>query len=123
MARIVVVDDSKLMRHLLQRILEQAGHEVTVWNDLAASEVPERISAGAPDLIITDYQMPGCNGLTLVRMARKTKPELPIVVLTADHDPEVVRGLTRLEVKHILFKPLQEAQLMEAIRLSLAPAE
>lgn len=123
MPKIVVVDDSKLMRHLLQRILELAGHEVTVWHDLAASEVPERINASAPDLIITDYQMPGCNGLTLVRMARKTKPELPVVVLTADHDPEVVKVLSRLEVKHILYKPVQEGELMEAIRQSLAPAE
>jgi CheY-like chemotaxis protein len=123
MPKIVVVDDSKLMRHLLQRILEQAGHEVTLWNDLAASEVPERINAATPDLIITDYQMPGCNGLTLVRMARKTKPDLPVVVVTADRDPEVARGLAKLEVKHILYKPLQEAELMEAIRLSLEPVK
>jgi len=122
MSRIVVVDDSKLMRHLLQRILEQDGHEVTTWEDLAATEIPDRIQASAPDLIITDYQMPGCNGMTLVRMARKTKPDLPVVVLTATRDPEVVKGLTRLDVKHILHKPVQEADLREAVRQSLAPA-
>lgn len=122
MSKIVVVDDSKLMRHLLQRILEQAGHEVEVWDDVTAAEIPDLIKAAAPDLIISDYQMPGCNGLTLVRMARKTRPELPVVILTATRDPEVTKPLERLDVKHILYKPLQEAALMEAIRLSLEKA-
>lgn len=119
MAKIVVVDDSRLMRHLLRRILEQAGHEVHTWEDITAAEIPDRIKETSPDLIITDYQMPGCNGLTLVRMARKTRPELPVVLLTATHDPDVLKPLERLDVKHVLHKPLQEGQLMEAIRQSL----
>jgi CheY-like chemotaxis protein len=119
MAKIVVVDDSKLMRHLLRRILEQAGHEVDTWEDITAAEIPDRIKDTSPDLIISDYQMPGCNGLTLVRMARKTRPELPVVMLTATHDPDVTKPLERLDVKHILHKPLQEGELMEAIRQSL----
>lgn len=122
MSKIVVIDDSKLMRHLLQRVLELAGHEVDVWVDVAASELPERIKASAPDLIITDYQMPGCNGLTVVRMARKTKPDLPVIVLTATRDPDVVTPLKRLDVKCILHKPLQEGPLMKALRDSLEPA-
>lgn len=121
MPKIVVVDDSKLMRHLLQRILELSGHEVDVWEEVTAAEVQDRVRASRPDLIITDYQMPGCNGLTLVRMVRKVSPDLPVVVVTADRDPEVVKGLSRLEVKHILYKPLQEAELTEAIRQCLEP--
>lgn len=122
MAKIVIVDDSKLMRHLLRRVLEQAGHEVETWEDITAAEIPDRIKTATPDLIISDYQMPGCNGLTLVRMARKTRPELPVVVLTATHDPDVMNPLVRLDVKHILHKPLQEGALMEAIRQSLEPS-
>ncbi|HJV49516.1 MAG TPA: response regulator [Geothrix sp.] len=120
MAKIVLVEDSKLMRHLIRRMLEQAGHEVEAWEDLAASEIPERIKAGAPDLIISDYQMPGCNGLTLVRMARKVRPDLPVLMVTSTRDPDVMAPLRRLDVKHILHKPLQEGELMEAIRGSLA---
>ncbi len=121
MPKIVVVDDSKLMRHLLQRILEQAGHEVDVWQEVTAAEVQDRVRASRPDLVITDYQMPGCNGLTLARMVRKVSSDLPVIVLTADRDPEVMKALTRLEVKHILFKPLKEAELTEAIRQCLNP--
>ncbi|GLH71857.1 response regulator [Geothrix limicola] len=123
MSKIVVVEDSKLMRHLLRRVLEQAGHEVEAWEDLAASEIPERIKNGAPDLIVSDYQMPGCNGLTLVRMARKVRPELPVVMVTSTRDPDVMAPLRRLDVQHILHKPLQEGELMDAIRQCLEPVD
>ena len=115
MARIVVVDDSKLMRNLLRAILEQAGHEVETWEDVTAGEVAERITAANPDLLVTDYQMPGCNGLTLVRMARKAKPELPVVVLTATHDPAVMASLKNQAASHLLHKPLREAELLETV--------
>jgi len=120
MSRIVVVDDSKLMRNLLQHLLEQAGHEVEPWADVAASEIPGRIKEGHPDLVITDYQMPGCNGLTVARMVRKVKPGLPIIVVTATHDPGMVEAMTRQEVSRILYKPLKEEELLTAVNEALA---
>ena len=116
MARIVVIDDSKLMRNLLRHMLEQAGHEVETWEDISAMEVCERVGASNPDLVITDYQMPGCNGLTVAKMARKAKPGLPVVVVTATHDPSVLDALNRQEVSQILHKPLREEALLEAVK-------
>jgi CheY-like chemotaxis protein len=120
MPKIVVVDDSKLMRTMLRGLLEQAGHEVEIWEDVIAMEIPERIGGTNPDLVITDYQMPGCNGLTLARMVKRTNPELPIVVLTATHDPSVVMSLTRQEVSCILFKPIKGEALLAAVSQALA---
>ena len=119
MARIVVIDDSKLMRNMLRLILEQAGYEVEVWEEVTAVEIPERISAGNPDLIITDYQMPGSNGLTVARMARKTKPGLPVIVVTATRDPAVLDALKRVNVTHILHKPVQAEELLQAVHQAL----
>lgn len=115
MAKIVVVDDSKLMRNLLKRVLEEAGHEVETWDEVTAAEIPAMVLAAHPSLIITDYQMPGCNGLTLARMARKANPSLPIILLTATHDPAVEDGAKRQDVNRILYKPLHEDQLLEAV--------
>ncbi len=115
MARIIVVDDSKLMRNLLQHLLEQAGHQVEAWAEVAATEVAGRISASDPDLLITDYHMPGCNGLTVARMARKAKPDLKVVVITATHDPAILAALKSQAVNHILHKPLREEELLEVV--------
>jgi CheY-like chemotaxis protein len=119
MAKIVVIDDSKLMRNLLRLILEQAGYDVEAWEEVTAAEIPDRISGGNPDLVITDYQMPGSNGLTVARMARKTKPGLPVIVVTASRDPSVLDSLRRVNVTHILHKPIQAEDLLQAVHQAL----
>lgn len=124
MSRIAIVDDSKLMQTLLRHILERVGHQVDVWEDVTAMGIADMLTATAPDLLITDYSMPGCNGLTVARMARKARPELPIVVVTATRDPTVLDALNRQEVSCILHKPLQEEELLTAVGEALAgPAE
>ncbi len=114
MARVLVVDDSKLMRHILRQFLEDGGHEVTEWAEVSATEVAGRLAADAPDLLITDYQMPGCNGLTLARLARRARPDLPIIVVTALRDPAVLEALQKQEVNRVLHKPLSEQDLLAA---------
>lgn len=119
MARIAVVDDSKLMQTVLRRMLERAGHEVVIWEEVTAMEVAEHIAASDPDLLVTDYSMPGCNGLTVAKMARKAKADLPVVVVTATHDPAILSAMRNQEINSILHKPLQEAELLEALAKDL----
>jgi DNA-binding NarL/FixJ family response regulator len=116
MAKVVVIDDSKLMRSLLRQFLEAAGHEVEEWIEVTASEVKPRLAAAKPDLLITDYQMPGCNGGTIVKLVRQDQPELPIMVVTADHDPSVARQLNQLNVSRIIHKPIRNEDLLEALK-------
>lgn len=115
MPKIVVVDDSKLMRNLIQHVLEESGHEVDAWSEVTALEVEGRILSADPDLVVTDYQMPGCNGLTVARMARKAKPGLPVIVVTATHDAAVMDALKNQAVSQILHKPLKVEDLTSAV--------
>jgi two-component system chemotaxis response regulator CheY len=119
-AKILVVDDSRVMRLYLRRCLERAGHEVEEWVPLSAMDVPDYVTASAPDLIISDYQMPGCNGASLARMARKARPGGPILVLTAFRDPEMEANLLKLGVSRVLTKPIVEEALLLAVRGTLA---
>lgn len=119
MAKIVVIDDSKLMRKFLRHQLESEGHSVEEWEDLSAMEIGDKVTASAPDLVISDYMMPGCNGLTVAKMVRKAKPALPVLIITSHRDPDVLEQLRKQEVVEILHKPLDVDKLKEALRLLL----
>jgi CheY-like chemotaxis protein len=114
MAKILVIDDSALMRRLLQNYLQAGGHEVESWLPLSAMEIPERLTSNPVDLILTDYQMPGVNGMTVAKMAMKAAPGVPVVVLTALVDPEIEAQLAKFNVRRIIHKPIS-AEALQAM--------
>ena len=122
MTKILVIDDSTLMRRILRQYLEQAGFEVEDWLPLSAMEIPERIESSAPDLVLSDYQMPGVNGLTVAKMVKKANPNTPVIILSAIRDPEVEANLVKFGVKRVLGKPIDAESLVRAIKEGLAGA-
>ena len=114
MAKVLVIDDSRVMCLYLQRVLR--GHyTVEEWMPPSAMEIGEYILASAPDLVLTDYQMPGCSGATVARMVMKTKPGLPVIVLTANRDEDVAATLMKFQVVAILHKPVTAETLLAAV--------
>ena len=120
-AKILVIDDSKMMRLFLRRCLEKAGYEVEEWVPLSAMEVPDYIAGSKPDLIISDFQMPGCNGSSLARMVHKSNAAVPVLILTAFRDDEMELNLLKIGVQRVLSKPINEASLVFAVKGTLAP--
>ncbi|MBI1753911.1 MAG: response regulator [Acidobacteria bacterium] len=116
MTRVLVIDDSQMMRLYLRRCLEKGGYEVEDWMPLSAMEIPDRLRDWAPDLLLTDYAMAGCNGATVVRMAQRVAPDLPVVVLTAFTDEDLESQLARLGVCAVLHKPIAPEQLISVIQ-------
>jgi len=121
MAKVMVIDDSEVMRRYLRRILGDA-HELEEWMPGSAMEVADHITASAPDLLLTDYQMPGCSGATVARMALKAMPALPVIVVTAIRDDEVAASLRKLKVADIIYKPVAKEALLAAVAKALKPA-
>ena len=119
MAKIAVMDDAKIMRTILGTTLGRAGHEVIILEPLAASEVGEILLKHAPDLLVTDYHMPGANGATVIRMARKVYPDLPVVVVTAFGDAETTAMLNKLKVSAVLRKPVRPEDVLSAVAEAL----
>jgi len=118
--KILVIDDSKMMRLFLRRSLEKAGYDVEEWVPMSAMEVPDYLAGSTPDLILSDYHMPGCNGATLARMVHKANPGLPLLILTAFRDEEMEASLLKLGVRRVLSKPIDAAALCLAVRGTLA---
>ena len=115
MPKVLLIDDSQMMRVYLRRCLEKGGFEVEEWVPLSAMEIPDRITESAPDLLLTDYSMTGCNGSTVARRAQKTNPDLPIIVLTAFMNDDMESNLVRLGVKRVLTKPITSEDLLKAV--------
>ena len=84
----LVVDDSAMDRHLAGRILEKhAGLTVRYAND--GLEALAVIEGDAPDVVITDLQMPRMNGLELVKEIRAKHPLVPVILMTAHGSEEI----------------------------------
>jgi len=118
MAKVLVIDDSRVMSLYLRRVLE-AQHVVEEWLPPSAMEIAEHILASAPDLVLTDYQMPGCSGATVARMVSKAKPGLPVIVITSTRDEDVAATLRKLQVACILHKPVTPQAVLEAVGKAL----
>jgi len=115
MTKILVLDDSKLMRRYLRQCLENHGIEVDDCTPLSALEIPDRIQAAAPDLILSDFHMPGCNGASIARIAHASNPGLPLIILTSFPDEDMQTKLTRWGVRQILIKPIETSTLIQSI--------
>jgi DNA-binding NtrC family response regulator len=81
MAKILVVDDQELMRDSLAGMLARENHEVVAAGDGQAAL--QRLTGARFDLLISDQKMPKMNGTDLLAEAKKLRPEMPVVLMTA----------------------------------------
>jgi DNA-binding NarL/FixJ family response regulator len=116
-AKILIIDDSALMREIIQRALAGAGFEASGLEPEEVIPLVDRILEAEPSLVLLDYAMPHCNGLALAQVLFQALPELPVVVLSAQRDPEVLASLGRVgNVRKILQKPTANQVLIDVCR-------
>lgn len=117
-ARILVVDDERFFREAIRDVLEPAGFEV----ELAASgeEALERLSDPGIGVVVLDLQLPDLHGLEVFRRAKRSRPELRVVILSAHTEQHHVLEALRLGACDYLAKPLHEEELVLAVRRAIA---
>jgi two-component system, sensor histidine kinase and response regulator len=122
--RILVVDDNKTNRRILQGMLTHWGAHITCAEDAkqALSQLDSGYNAGQPyQLVLTDMHMPDIDGYGLVEQIRR-RPELPpvtVVMLTSAGHPGDVERCRRLGIPAYLFKPVRKRELLAAILRAL----
>jgi DNA-binding NtrC family response regulator len=82
MAKILIADDQEMMRDSLAATLVRDGHEVIAAGDGTAA-ISRLSGAGRVDLMITDLKMPKMTGIELLQEAKRLRPDLPVVLMTA----------------------------------------
>jgi pilus assembly protein CpaE len=115
--RILFVDDEEQIRKLLSTWLTRHGYEVTVAND--GLEALKAIRAKAPDLVITDVNMPNMNGLELTRRLRSDHrtARIPVIMLSARKQADDVLSGYAEGADEYIPKPVEMAVLAAKIEV------
>jgi len=114
--RILLVDDTAMMRDLFKTLLESEGHEVVTANDGVAAVFTYRtMEDGYFDFVLSDYQMPRKNGVELLREIKHLNPKQRLALMSAD-PPNRKTLPPELQDLVVLEKPFRTAELLAAIK-------
>jgi two-component system chemotaxis response regulator CheY len=115
-AKVLVVDDSLMVRQQVRSTLSQAGFEIVEAHD--GLDALEKL-AGAPDLalIVLDVNMPVMNGIELLRRLRGDgrSASVPVIMLTTEGHPQLMQEAKALGAKGWIIKPFKPELLVAAV--------
>jgi signal transduction histidine kinase/CheY-like chemotaxis protein len=114
-ARILIVEDDDFVRASMVSSLEALGHQVLQAPDGEAGLAEAR--RGHPDLIITDYLMPGMTGAELMLRAREVFPDVPMIIATGYADMKAIEQVLGDDI--LLRKPFQLSDLATSVAQAL----
>jgi DNA-binding response OmpR family regulator len=121
MEKILIIDDEEQMLDTLKSYLEQRDYDVVTATD--GEDGMAKLISHNPDLVICDINMPKKNGYQFLQETRKSRPWMPVIILSALSDPASVLKAHDLEADHYLTKPFKLEELLKSVKLmlSLAP--
>src|SRR2546421_5799213 len=115
--RVLVVDDEASIRDLLSKTLALAEYDVDTAPD--GTTALDRMRAFSYDLLIADLKMPGMDGLTLIRQAKRIKADLPVIIITGFSTESSAIEAVNLGVAGYLTKPFRVPQVLAAASKAL----
>jgi len=114
MEDVLVVDDDGMILDLIKHILESEG--IVAHCVSSGAEALEKITERTFSLMITDYNMPGLNGLELAIKGLEMAPQMPIIMNTGDLSPNIARLAEEIGIAKVMAKPYLPSDMMESIR-------
>jgi len=118
--RILLVDDDGETRELLRDYLGDSGYEIQVAAD--GKQACAVLGRFVPDLVITDLEMPGMDGLQLIRWLRKERPRCAILLVTGRTDRELqLCRFGRLAGFECMHKPIDVDDLGRVVERLTSP--
>jgi len=126
MLKVLIADDSKMMRVMHVRSLRQVGYEVEATEANNGEEALAAFEPGSVDLVIVDWNMPGMDGVEFVRAAREKEraagKRTPILMITSQSTEEQMLKAKEAGVDNLLTKPVTPEALGAALEMLLARA-
>jgi len=113
---ILIVEDFSAMRSIIKNLLRELGFNNTAEADDGETALP-MLKTGDFDFLITDWSMPGMDGLTLLKTVRADKDfeDMPVLMVTAEAKREQIIDAAEAGVSGYIVKPFTAATLKEKI--------
>ena len=111
--QILLVEDDTDLREAISVTLRLGGVEHQAFE--CAEDALPAIDPEAEQMLVTDFRLPGMNGLQLLALARERHPQLPVVVMTAYADTQLAVQALKGGARDFLIKPFMPQQLLEVI--------
>jgi excisionase family DNA binding protein len=115
--RVLIVDDEASIRDLLSKTLALAEYDVDLAPD--GRTAVERLRIIPYDLLITDLKMPGVDGLSVIREARRLKADIPVIIITGFSTEASAIEAVNLGVSGYLTKPFRVPRVLAAASKAL----
>lgn len=110
---ILIVDDQKGVRRLLEELFKKEGWNVYIASD--GLEAISRMREVTPDVVLMDMKMPNMNGLEASSQILKQYPEMKIIMMTAYGEMDVVKKALEAGVKRCITKPFDILSLRDLV--------
>ena len=119
--KILIADDSRVMRQIVIRTLRQAGHG---GHDIVEAEngreALEMVHAEAPDLVLSDWNMPEMNGIDMLHALRASGQTVPFGFVTSEGSPEMVARAEQAGAMFVITKPFTPESFQQKLDPVLA---
>ena len=115
---ILVADDEEVIRHACTRILTRAGYEVSTA--INGDDALRKIRDGNVDLVLLDIKMPVLDGMKVLDILAKEKPDLRVVVITGHGTAATASQAIRAGARDFITKPFSPAELRHSVQNALA---
>ena len=114
--KVVLVDDHRIVLDGLVSLLESDPDFVILAALGSGEQVLEFLQQDQPDILVTDYSLPGISGLELARTVKRDFPKIKIVALSMHDEAHLVRGILKEGVDGYLLKNIQQFELKNALK-------
>lgn len=120
MLRVVVADDSRVMRQIIIRTLRQAGYDWDITEAADGDLALDIVTKQRPDLVLSDWNMPHMTGIDLLRALRANGDDVPFAFVTSEGSEEMREQAETAGALFLIAKPFTVDSFRDAIEPVLA---
>lgn len=114
--KVVLVDDHHIVLDGLESLLQQEPEFHVLASLHSGEEVLELLKTQQPNILLTDFSLPGISGIDFVRQVRRLYPQIRIIVLSMHDEAHIIKSVLKEGVEGYLLKNIQHSELKSAIR-------